>query len=62
MLKNFKIIISGLVGIMIGIGLDIVLKKYTTLHIESDVSFEINPLEIFSIFIKPPMCLNCGGI
>lgn len=52
MLKNYKLILSVIVGILIGICLDLIIKKYSNLHIENDVSFEINPLEIFSILIN----------
>jgi hypothetical protein len=52
MLKNYKLILSLIVGILIGVFLNLLIKKHSTLHIESDVSFEINPLEIFSILIN----------
>lgn len=52
MLKHNKVIISTIVGVLIGISLNLLIKKYTNLHIESQVSFEINPLEIFSILIN----------
>lgn len=52
MLKNYKIILPLLLGILIGVCINLLIKKYTTLYIENDVSFEINPLEVFSILIN----------
>lgn len=52
MLKDYKLILSVIVGILIGVCLNLFIKKYSTLHIESNISFEINPLEIFSILIN----------
>lgn len=52
MLKNYKFILAIVLGILIGVCLDIIIKKYSTLYIQNDISFEINPLEIFSILIN----------
>lgn len=52
MLKNNKLIISCIVGILIGVCLNLLIKKYSNLYIENKISFEINPLEIFSILIN----------
>ncbi|MEI7583083.1 hypothetical protein [Runella sp.] len=52
MLKNIKLILCFIFGVLIGVCLNLLIKKYTTLYIQSDVSFEINPLEIFSILIN----------
>lgn len=52
MLINTKTIITGIIGFGAGIISIIVLKKYSTLYFSSDISFEINPLEIFSISVN----------
>jgi hypothetical protein len=52
MRKNYKLILALIIGILLGVCLNIVIKKYSTLYIQNDVSFEINPLEIFSIIIN----------
>lgn len=52
MLKKYEIKLSLIVGVFIGVCLNLLIKKYSTLHIENVVSFEINPLEIFSILIN----------
>jgi len=52
MLKNNKLYISLVIGILIGVCLIITIKKYSNLHIENQVSFEINPFEIFSILVN----------
>lgn len=52
MLKESKLWISGLIGIVLGIFLCVLFKKYTVLKINNDVGFEVNPLEIFSLLIN----------
>lgn len=52
MLKNAKLIIATIIGFGAGATCTIILKKYSALHFANDVSFEINPLEIFSMGIN----------
>lgn len=52
MQKNNKIAIAAILGFAAGIMFIIFFKKYTTLYFANDVSFEINPLEIFSIGVN----------
>lgn len=52
MQKNNKIGIASILGFAAGIIFIIIFKKYSTLYFANDVSFEINPLEIFSIGIN----------
>lgn len=52
MLKQSRLIISCFAGILIGVCLNLLIKKYSSLHIDDKVGFEINPLEIFSILIN----------
>lgn len=49
MQKYNKIVIAAILGFASGIIFIIFFKKRTTLFFANDVSFEINPLEIFSI-------------
>lgn len=49
MQKYNKIVIAAILGFASGIIFIIFYKKHTTLFFANDVSFEINPLEIFSI-------------
>lgn len=48
MQKYNKIAIASILGFAAGIMFIIFFKKYSTLYFADDVSFEINPLEIFS--------------
>lgn len=52
MLKHSRVIISCIIGVLIGVCLNLIIKKYSTLSIENQVSFQINPFEIFSILIN----------
>jgi hypothetical protein len=52
MQKNNKIAIASILGFAAGLIFTIIFKKYSTLYFANDVSFEINPLEIFSIGIN----------
>lgn len=52
MQKYNKILIASVLGFLSGIIFIILFKKCTTLYFANDVSFEINPLEIFSIGIN----------
>lgn len=52
MQKNNKIAIVSILGFVAGIIFIIFFKKYSTLYFANDVSFEINPLEIFSIGVN----------
>jgi hypothetical protein len=52
MQKNIKIVIASIIGFAAGLIFIIIFKKYSTLHFANDVSFEINPLEIFSIGVN----------
>ncbi|MGL2967120.1 hypothetical protein [Flavobacterium sp. XGLA_31] len=52
MLKHSRIIISCIIGVLIGVCVSLLIKKYSSLYIQSQVGFEINPLEIFSILIN----------
>ncbi len=47
--KYVKLGLATLVGIIAGFYLCILIKKYTVLTIDPTVSFEINPLEIFTM-------------
>lgn len=49
MRKYYKITIAALLGFASGVMFIIFFKKHTALYFANDVSFEINPLEIFSI-------------
>lgn len=51
-MHNKKHIISCVVGMLVGVFLTLLLKKYTSLYIDGQISFEINPLEFFSIIIN----------
>jgi len=52
MQKYNKIAIASIIGFAAGIIFIILFKKYSTLYFANDVSFEINPLEIFSIIVN----------
>jgi hypothetical protein len=52
MQKNNKIAIASILGFASGIIFIIIFKKYSTLYFANNVSFEINPLEIFSIGVN----------
>ncbi len=52
MLKNAKLIVAVTIGVAFGVILTIVFKKYTFLYFANDISFEVNPLEIFSISVN----------
>jgi hypothetical protein len=52
MQKNYKIAIASIFGFATGIIFLILFKKYSILYFANDVSFEINPLEIFSIGVN----------
>jgi hypothetical protein len=52
MQKYNKIAIAAILGFAAGVMFIIIFKKYTTLYFANDVSFEINPLEIFSIGVN----------
>lgn len=52
MQKNNKIAIASILGFGVVIIFIIIFKNYSTLNFTNDVSFEINPLEIFSIGIN----------
>lgn len=52
MQKYNKIAIASIIGFAAGIIFIIFFKKYSTLYFANDVSFEINPLEIFSIIVN----------
>lgn len=52
MQKNTKLIIGCIICFILGVLVTILLKKYSTLYLANDVSFEINPLEIFTIIIN----------
>jgi hypothetical protein len=52
MQKNYKITIASILGFAAGMIFIIILKKYSTLYFANDVSFEINPLEVFSIGVN----------
>jgi hypothetical protein len=52
MQKNNKIAISSILGFASGIIFIIFFKKHSTLYFANDVSFEINPLEMFSIGVN----------
>lgn len=52
MQKNNNIAIASILGFAAGIIFIIIFKKYSTLYFANDVSFEINPLEIFSIGVN----------
>jgi hypothetical protein len=52
MQKYNKIAIVAILGFASGVMFIIIFKKFTTLYFVNDVSFEINPLEIFSIAVN----------
>ena len=52
MQKYNKIAIASIIGFAAGVMFIIIFKKYSTLYFANDVSFEINPLEIFSIGVN----------
>ena len=52
MQKYNKIVIASILGFAAGIMFIIFFKKYSALYFANDVSFEINPLEIFSIIVN----------
>lgn len=52
MQKNNKIAIATILGFAGGIIFIIIFKKYSSLYFANDISFEINPLEIFSIGVN----------
>jgi hypothetical protein len=52
MQKYNKLAIAATLGFTAGIIFIIFFKKHTTLYFANDISFEINPLEIFSICIN----------
>lgn len=52
MLKNAKIIVLIIISITAGFYLCILIKKFSSLTINEDVGFELNPLELFSILIN----------
>ena len=52
MQKYNKIAITSIIGFATGVMFIVIFKKYSTLYFANDVSFEINPLEIFSIGVN----------
>jgi hypothetical protein len=52
MQKYNKLVIAAIIGFASGIMFIIYFKKHTSLYFANDVSFEINPLEIFSIGVN----------
>jgi hypothetical protein len=52
MLKYSKIVFLSIISILVGFYSCLLIKKFTSLTINEDVGFEINPLEIFSIIIN----------
>lgn len=52
MQKYNKIVIAAILGFAAGVVFIIFFKKYSTLYFANDISFEINPLEIFSIGVN----------
>lgn len=51
MRKYFNLVLVSIIGVISGIFLCIAVKKWTALHIDPTVSFEINPFELFSLII-----------